>query len=255
MQSVERAFAILRALAMAPAGVTELSDRVDLPKSTVARMLATLVEQGAVEQREAGGAYRLGASIADLAGGASVIANLVAVAKPHLEVLVRRSGEAAGLSLAEGYEAYYVAQVESPNPVQVRDWTGARIPLHAVSSGQVFLAHWPEDALAGYLARPLARFTDNTLVDPARLRRRLAQVRKDGHCWTDEEYAEGITSVAAPVFDGGDRVVAVAHVHGPSYRFPPRRGEARLGRMTIEAGKAIGAAFGTKRGNGALQTP
>ncbi|HKZ24386.1 MAG TPA: helix-turn-helix domain-containing protein, partial [Acidimicrobiia bacterium] len=84
MQSVERAFAILRALAMAPGGVTELSDRVDLPKSTVARMLATLLEQGAVEQPEAGGAYRLGVSIADLAGGASVIANLVAVAKPHL---------------------------------------------------------------------------------------------------------------------------------------------------------------------------
>ena len=69
VQSIERAFAILRALAVRPSGVTELADRVDLPKSTVARLLNALELEGAIEQVEAGGDYRLGPAIEEIAGG------------------------------------------------------------------------------------------------------------------------------------------------------------------------------------------
>ena len=87
VQSVERAFAILRVLAGGPVGVTDLGERVGLPKSTVSRLLSTLEELGAVEQLTAGGEYRIGAAIAHLGASAVPGRSLVALARPHLAEL------------------------------------------------------------------------------------------------------------------------------------------------------------------------
>ena len=84
VQSIERAFVLLRALAVGPAGVTELAERCELPKSTVARLLSALEQQSAVEQDQIGGEYRLGQSLADLAGAAAPGRNLITAARPHL---------------------------------------------------------------------------------------------------------------------------------------------------------------------------
>ncbi|MFV2040237.1 MAG: helix-turn-helix domain-containing protein, partial [Acidimicrobiales bacterium] len=67
VQSIERAFSLLRALATRPMGVTDLARHVGLPKSTVSRLLGALETEGAVEQVERGGEYRLGRGIADIA--------------------------------------------------------------------------------------------------------------------------------------------------------------------------------------------
>jgi len=78
VQSVERAFAVLRCLSGGPAGVTDVADRVSLPKSTVSRMLSTLEDLGMVEQAEPGGSYRVGSGMIEIAAavlpGRSMIA-------------------------------------------------------------------------------------------------------------------------------------------------------------------------------------
>jgi DNA-binding IclR family transcriptional regulator len=149
-------------------------------------------------------------------------------------------GEAAGLSVRDGWTAHYVDQVDSPNPVQVRDWTGTRIPLHAVSSGQVFLAQLPAPMLSRYLAEPLEAFTARTLTDAGSLLERLRGVRQEGHAWVREEYAIGISSVAAPVADARGELVAAVHVHGPSYRFPAPGAEASIAEAVRAAAARIG---------------
>lgn len=239
VQSIERAFSVLRALARGPAGVTEIADRAGLPKSTVARLLATLEAEGAVEQRASGGDYRLGPRLAELSAAARPGRDLVALARPHLEELMRITGEAAGLSVADGYDVLYLDQVESPNPVQVRDWTGERVPMHAVSSGLVMLAAWPTAGLGDFLVREHAAFTPRTVVEPAAIRDRLAGVRRAGLAWTREEFAEGITSVAAPVLDTEGAVVAALHIHGPAYRFPGAGAEAAE-RAVVAAAQRLG---------------
>ena len=140
VQSVERAFAVLRCLAAGPAGVTEIADRCELPKSTVSRLLATLNEIDVVEQMGAGGDYRLGATIVELASGLSPSAHLVALARPHLVDLSEELGEATGLAVLDGRQVHYLDQVDGPHAVQVRDWTGERVPAHLVPSGIVLLA-------------------------------------------------------------------------------------------------------------------
>ena len=141
VQAIERAFVVLGTLGDGPLGVTEAAARAGLPKSTVARLLASLVAVGAVEQVPGGTAYRVGGRMVTLAAGGRPTRSLVAVARPHLVVLAGVAGEAAGLSIPDGYLVHYVDQVDSPHPVGVRDWTGTRLPMHAVSSGLVILAH------------------------------------------------------------------------------------------------------------------
>jgi DNA-binding IclR family transcriptional regulator len=219
VQSIERAFQILRALAVHPAGVSEVAGTVDLPKSTVARLLATLEVVGAVERTDTGG-YRVGSGLQELAGSVDSTIGLATAVRPHLEHLSSILGEASGLTVPEGFSAVYVAQVESPNPVQVRDYTGLSLPMHVGPGSLVIMSEWPADLLGRYLSRPLLEYTPFTVTDPELILKRLAAVRDDGYIWIFEEFAVGINSVGAPVRDREGRIIAAISAHGPSYRFP-----------------------------------
>src|SRR3972149_6046153 len=134
VQSIERAFAVLDALVDGPLGVTEVAARAGVPKSTAARLLNALQTEGAVEQLPGDTRYRLGRRLAVLASGLRDTRGLVAVARPTLVELADATGEATGLSVADGFTVHYVDQVDSPNPVQGRDWTGSPAPSPPRSS-------------------------------------------------------------------------------------------------------------------------
>src|SRR5215212_5118441 len=243
VQSVERAFAVLQCLAAGPAGVTELAERADLPKSTVSRLLATLQDLGAVEQLESGADYRIGPAVIGLAGGAGPTAHLVAIARPYLVELAHQLDEATGLSVRDGDRVHYLDQVDGEHAVQVRDWTGERIPLHLVPSGLVLLAAAPEAERDRYLSAPMAAATARSVIDRAKVRRRLTNVAQAGVEWVFEEFADGINSVAAPVRDGLS-VVGAVHAHGPSYRFPGTRAPDEITALVTAAAARITARLG-----------
>jgi len=239
VQSIERAFAVLSALGDGPSGVTTIAGRAQLPKSTVVRLLRALQAEDAVEQSPVDGRYRLGPRVVTLAAGLAASPSLLAVARPSLAALAIETGEAAGLSIPDGRDVHYVEQVDTPNPVSIRDWTGTRVPMHAVSSGQVFLAHASSSVVDAYIAGGLARLTSGTLTDPDALRERLRAVQLGGYAWVHDEFAEGISSVAAGIADASGEVVAALHVHGPSYRFPPAGRDADVGRLVATTAARI----------------
>jgi DNA-binding IclR family transcriptional regulator len=122
--------------------------------------------------------------------------------------------------------------------------------MHAVPSGLVLLAEWPEDALDAYLGGELAVLTRHTVTEPSRLRKRLAEARKLGYAWGLEEFAEGIDSIAAPVRDARGKAVAALHVHGPAYRFPPPGEEEHVAAQVVGAASAVGRLLtGNERGS------
>jgi DNA-binding IclR family transcriptional regulator len=211
---------VLRQVASVPGGISDVARAVDLPVSTVARLLGTLESLGAVVRIDEAGTYGIGAGIRALADAIDASASLATRARPVLAELVARTGETSGLSVIDDDEVVYLDHVETAHEVTLRDWTGARLPLHVVSSGLVLLAAQPPATVDVYLARPLARPTDRTMTQSARIKRRLAGIRRDGHVWTIGEFDDGITSVAAPVVDASGATVAAIHTHGPSYRFP-----------------------------------
>lgn len=239
VQSIERAFTLLRALAVGPAGVTDLADKVDLPKSTVARLLSALETERAVTQDEIGGDYRLGEGLLDIAGATQPGRNLVATARPHLLDLTERAGETSGISVADGRNMYYLDHAEAESEIQVRDWTGESSPIHTVPSGLVVMAYWSERKLDAFLRSDLTRTTPWTVTDPDEIRSRLEQVRSLGYAWVYEEFAEGINSVAAPIFEADGTVEAAVHIHGPAYRFPDPDRSHDLGIMVIDAASSV----------------
>lgn len=222
IQSIERAFAILEAVASQSegVGVTEIANRVDLPKSTVSRMVTTLEELAVVERSPAGDGIRLGPKILSLALRVPYTRHLTAQARPYLMELAEATGEAIGLCLPDGDQAFYADQVQSRHHVQVRDWTGTRFPMHVVSSGKIFLTRWSEAALDEYLKRPLTRYTPKTVADPAGLKAQVAQIKQQGYCWAKDEFEEGLVAVAAPVYDQTGQIAAALNIYGPAFRFP-----------------------------------
>ncbi len=235
MQSISRAFAVLRALAVGPQGVTDVADHVGLPKSTVARLLTSLEAVDAVVQDDAGGNYRLGQGLIDIIGAAGADRSLLAAARPHLHSLVNQVGETAGVSVRADRTVYYLDQVEPESEVQVRSWTGEYCPMHLVPSGLVYLAHLSPEALDDYVRAGLEATTANSMVEADALRTRLAQVASAGYVWVYEEFAIGINSAAAPVLNEEGEVVAALHVHGPAYRFPDPNRTHDIGLVLIEA--------------------
>ena len=107
VQSIQRAFGLLQALANEPAGITELSRRVNLPTSTVARILATLEQVGAAERIDDGSTYRIGPAVRTMGAQTDPGQDLYALARPHMVDLVDQLFENVGLSIPSGYAVSY----------------------------------------------------------------------------------------------------------------------------------------------------
>jgi DNA-binding IclR family transcriptional regulator len=186
----------------------------------VARLLSALEEEGAVDQIEIGGDYRLGSGLVDLAGAAAPGRNLIAAARPHLLDLTDQTGETSGVAVLEDKSVLYLDHVESEEEVLVRSWTGEMLPLHVVPSGLALLAGQDDEFVGKYLSRKLKRSTPKTVIDRDEVRSRLDTIRSNGFLWVHAEFDESINSVAAPVKGDSGETVAAIHVHGPAYRFP-----------------------------------
>ena len=166
----------------------------------MARLLAALEEEGAVAQIEVGGQYSIGDGLLELSGRLASGRNLVSLARPFLTALSLEIDETVGLSVHDGKNVHYLDHVGPDTEVQVRDWTGEYAPLHLVPSGLVVLAHLPVGELESYLQGELLAATSNSVTHPQDVRTRVKQMRSVGYAWGFEEFAEGINSVAAPVY-------------------------------------------------------
>ncbi len=176
----------------------------------------------------------------DILGTTGAPKTLARSLQPHLERLAAQTGEATGLAVPDSYAVQYVTQVESPTPVQVRDYSGLSLPMHVGPSGLVMMSKWPLELIQHYLMRPLEAFTQHTVTSPPEILERLDRFRAAGYGWVYEEFAEGINSVAAPVF-GPNGVVAALRVHGPTYRFPNPDRSHDIGLMVADAAARLSA--------------
>jgi IclR family transcriptional regulator, KDG regulon repressor len=210
-------------------GVSELARRLALGKSNVHRLLTTLVAEGLLEQDPHGGGYRLGIVMFELGEAVKVHLDLHAAAGPVLVRLREQTGESSQVGVLDGDEVVYVDRLESAYSLRLFTETGRRVPAHGTSSGKVLLAHLAESAREAYLARgPLPRLTPHTITDP------------------DEAINErelGVASVAAPIRDRHDRVVAAVSIGAPVSRLGTAA-RRQVARALVEAGEAVSRRLG-----------
>ena len=244
LQSVSRALRALELIAEAgELGITELGRRLGVHKATASRLIATLAEKGMVERDPVSEKYRLGFGVIRLAGAAMAGLDLVRTSRPILEELAERTRETVNLGVVSGDAVVYIDQVTGTQSIVAVSWVGRRTPVHCASNGKVLLAFMDEAERERLLSVPLERATKNTVVDPAKLRVQLAEVRARGYATTMEELEEGLNAVAAPIRRADGQVVAALSVSGPAFRMRPVD-LPRVARMTTEAAIAISRRLG-----------
>jgi DNA-binding IclR family transcriptional regulator len=219
IQSIERAAAILRALAGGPRrlGVSELSERLGLAKGTVHGLLRTLQAEGFVEQDADSGKYQLGAALLQLGNSYLDVSELRGRALVWADTLAARSDEAVRVGTLHGDGVLVIHHVFRPdNSLQILE-VGAHLPLHASALGKALLAHHEqvrEDLIAG--GPP--RLSRATVTAPAALRKMLDGVRVAGWAAEREEAVIGEASIAAPIFDHRGDAAGAIGVAGPVER-------------------------------------
>lgn len=243
VQSVDRALSLLAEIGREPGGLVELSQRVGLATSTTGRLLGTLERAGAVIRGD-NGSYRIGPLVHAMVSSSAPTTGLEAVAHPHLVELSDELNEAACLSIVSGDDTITVDQVDAPKPIQAENWTGTRVPLHAGSAGIVVMATWPDAEIDRYLSSSLARFNDNTITDPDRLRSRIRQAAIRRVFWSHGEYVDGLSSCSSPVISGTGRALGVLYVYGPSFRFPAEGDADRIAATVLERAERVSAELG-----------
>ena len=108
------------------------------------------------------------------------------------EYLAERVGESASVDIADGDSVLSLDQVIGAASVTSVNWAGKRTPMHATSSGKIFLAFMPSEQRAAYFERPGQRFTEHTITGRRELEAELAQVRDQGYAATMEEFEIGL---------------------------------------------------------------
>jgi len=231
-RTVDKAISILQQFTVAEPqlGVSELSRRLGLTRSTVHRLLASLRQGGLIEQDPATHKYRLGRTAVDLGYTAIYTDPLLVTALPYLYFLSDQVGETVYLGERRGDEVATVLHVLSPSSREQMHWYN-RLPLHSSSSGKVLLAYSDESYLADWLEQDLPAFTEHTVTDAVALREELRQIREQGFAACSEEYKLGVNAVAVPVSDQEDVVVAALSVLGPAYTLTRDKAMASLERM------------------------
>jgi DNA-binding IclR family transcriptional regulator len=255
VQSLERAAALLRALAEAgrPLSAGELAAAVGLPRPTVYRLLQTLCAEGWVAQN--GRSFVIGASVLWLAARRLEQLELRSVGRPLLAELRDRTGETVHLGVLEAGQVVYVEKLESPGPLRMASMVGRIVPAHSTALGKAMLAYLPREQVERIVERHgLVRRTPNTITDPARLFQELAAIRARGYSIDNVENEEGIRCVGAAIFDHRGRVAGAVSVSGSVASISLERARRELGPLVRETAQRISQAMGWA-GQGPPQGP
>lgn len=200
----------------------QLAEEAQLHTSTTHRILSTLLELGYVE-RNGSGSYKLGVKLLHLGSKVLHAVDLRNEALPVMRQLRDRVGETVNLVIPENQQAVYVERVSGKHSVRVEHEVGGRLPLHATAAGKLFLAQGGAEACLEYShVQGLEAKTQRTITDPMHLWKAVKQASEDGFALDEEEVEDGVSCVAAPVFDANGRIVASLSVSSPTDRFSRR---------------------------------
>jgi DNA-binding IclR family transcriptional regulator len=186
-----------------------------LPSATTYRLVAELVEWGALE-RVGRGRYRIGIRLWQIGSLAPQARNLRDVALPFLQDLLDVTHEVVHLVVLDEGKALYLERLMCRPEVHTRSRVARRLPLHATGPGKILLAHSPAELVDETIRAGLSKQARNTITDPAVLRRTLADIRRSGFCISRDEMTDGASSVAAPVRCVNGQVIAAISVVVPS---------------------------------------
>jgi DNA-binding IclR family transcriptional regulator len=215
---LERYISILETVAPFTEGLTavELETALDLPKTTVNRLLHALMSSGMVSADNARNrSYRLGDRILRLLHTSPDTSWLATLAQQPLQALADKTGQSAFISKFDGTEVRSVTCVAPDTPVRTYVMPGMSMPVNAAATAKAILAFQPEDVLARVLPSRLERYTEKTKTDIDVLMSEFAAIRERGYATDLAEHVAGLGSIALPVHVSGAEVAHAVGLTGP----------------------------------------
>lgn len=209
--SVERAFSILEFLNSSKRGwnISEMSRKLNIPKSTTHVLITTLDQLGYV--RQSSRRFQLSTKMFGLGRNAVTENALPHIALPHLRWLMQETKLTAHVGILEKSQVVFVQKVDGPGIIKFDTYVGKCSALHCTALGKALLAYLGEEKIEALLANySFDRFTKRTIASHTAFLNELARVRQQGFAMDDEEEELGIRCIAAPIFVAGNVVGAVS---------------------------------------------
>ncbi|EOS54689.1 MULTISPECIES: IclR family transcriptional regulator [unclassified Anaerotruncus] len=220
VQSLLRAIELLEALKVPERwfSLAELAEQVQLPPSTIHRILQTFCEKMYVVRDDKTHLYRLGPALISLGMAAANNVKLQSAALPVLQKLSHSTGEDAFLVIPAGFKGLVLEKVEGPNNLKVIEKFGYEVDLHCGALRKTLLAYQTQAYLKDYIEHGLKRLADHTIVDAADLLLDLAKIREEGLAVSYGDYIEDAVGVGGPVFGSDGEIIASIGVISPNAR-------------------------------------
>jgi IclR family KDG regulon transcriptional repressor len=246
LKSVEKALQILEAFSSdtPELSVSELEQKLSLPKVSIYRFLRVLLKKGFIRQDPQTRKYRLGIKVFELGSIVLRDMELRKVAFPLIGELSRKSGETVHLGILDGEEVVSIEGTESGYSLRISLPIGKRVCLHSTGIGKAILAFLQDEEIEEIVkAKGLPRLTKNTITDPNLLKKELQAIKSQGYAIDNEENEPGIRCVAAPILDSSQHVIASISISGPSVRITNEK-IPELADMVIQTSREISKSLG-----------
>ncbi len=220
--------------------IADLSRKTGIPRAAVRRCLYTLGKLGYVDADA--NTFSLQPKILNLGHAYLGSASLAVTAQPFLDRVSEAVGESCSLAVLEHDDILYLARSVTSRILSVNLNVGSRLPAYCTSIGQVILAELDDAELAPYIRRTrLVAYTDRTAASAQQLKQVLEGVRRNGYAIADQEMEIGIRSIAVPVRDSADVVIAGINVLTQGLRMTAREMKARILPHLYSAAADLGA--------------
>jgi IclR family acetate operon transcriptional repressor len=244
--ALEKALDVLDAVGASRSGLSqvELGQRLALPRTTLYRLLGTLVSRGLLRRDPLRRVYCLGQRCFEYARASYAMPDLVAAAGTELRALRDISGETTYLAALDGLEVVSLDRCDGAHSQRSHAELGQRKPLHCTSQGKAILAALPPERREAIIKDiELAALTPHTITDRRRLHAELRLTATRGWSIDDEEIVSGVRCCGAPILDPHGQVRGAISIAGPAFRLSMER-VALLGPEVAEAARRVGAQLG-----------
>ena len=213
IQSLERGLSVIQSFSTEHSTLTvsEAAAITNLSRPAIRRIFLTLESLGYLTSDN--GRYALTAKVLSLGYAYLSSKNIWEIAHDPMDELVKQTGESTSISVLDHDEIVYVARIHTKRIMTMSLGVGSRLPAFATSMGQVLLAHLPSEELEEYFEQAiLSSYTNHTITDKKQLIKQLEQIRKNGWSLAEQQFEEGLSSVAAPITNRNGEVIAAINI-------------------------------------------
>lgn len=246
VQSLDRALCILESLSdyEEGLGITEISEKVNLHKSTVYRLINTLMYKGYITQNHSTNKYSLTLKLFKLGSKKIEKMDLVSVAQPYLKKLMEETGEVVHLAVRENNEIVYVAKVEPQKSIMMYTRIGMSKPMYCTAMGKAIMSELTDEEVQNIWSKSdIKKYTDNTIVDLSKLRKSLKDIKLKEYALDNQEVEVGIVCVGAVLKDYKSKICGAVSVSCSTISFSEEK-LSNISHLILKYSKKISEELG-----------